>query len=180
MNDRQKLIAGAGIFVFIFLLSLIIFKLSPDDIQYRVLFFPTDESNTLIGETRRLKDRGKLEKDVKVLLEEILLGPSVLAHNRYIPKGTRVQSVLLRKSVVYVDFSGRLQQITMRHASGTEEAPAAAGEVIQRDTLPLDLPEALAIVRKTIKFNFPVIREVVFTIDGEIPVFGETAEGGAE
>ena len=56
----------------------------------------------------------------------------------------------------------------------------AAGEVIQRDTLPLDLPEALAIVRKTIKFNFPVIREVVFTIDGEIPVFGETAEGGAE
>ncbi|MBN1649011.1 MAG: GerMN domain-containing protein [Spirochaetales bacterium] len=179
MNDRMKLITGLSAFAFIFLVSLIIFKLSPDDIKYRVLFFPADETNRLIGETRRLKDRGKLEKDAEILLREILLGPSVLEHNRYIPRGTKLQSVMLRDSVLYVDYSVQIQQLVLREVIGNPPA-AESGKVMPRDMMPLGLAGALGVVQKTIKFNFPLIRQVVFTINGEIPAYGEIPDNAVE
>jgi hypothetical protein len=64
------------------------------------------------------------------------------------PKAT-VRSLLVRRGVLYVDLS----------------APAAIPDPLA----PLPLVEAAAALGRAVRFNFPGIREIAFTVDGQAP-----------
>jgi hypothetical protein len=47
-------------------------------------------------------------------------------------------------------------------------------DLLQADPdVPLGTQDALALLERTLRFNFPRIREVVFYIDGQVPRFSE-------
>ena len=192
MSTKHKLLTILSVFAALFLISLIFFLIDADDIKYRVIFFPEDNSDNLTGEVRKLKSRGSLEKDIESLLREILLGPEKLENSRYIPHDARLNSVMLRDRVLYADYSDGIISSDLLfkspetgNTSGTENGAADQGDMVlskpetekQAESKTMTLSEVFSIISQTVDFNFPSVRQIVFTIDGEIPNFGKPAEG---
>ena len=151
MSKRNIIILGSSIFLIIFIVSLVIFITGNDDIQHRVLFFPNDNREGLVGERRKIKASGNKQKDVEILVKELLLGPSSMENNRFIPKGTKARTVILRDDILYLDFSTDILKID--------------------ETMPMSLQNVFNAIEKTIVFNFKYVNRISFTVDGEIPEF---------
>ncbi len=128
MSDRNKLLTILSVFAALFLISLVIFIVKADDIKQRVIFFPEDKSDNLIGEVRKLKSRGNLEKDIESLLKEILLGPEQLKNSRYIPLDTIVNSVILRDGILYADYSDGIINSRLLFKSPETQISEEAGD----------------------------------------------------
>ncbi|TVQ98966.1 MAG: hypothetical protein EA403_13570 [Spirochaetaceae bacterium] len=115
----------------------------------RVLFFPGTLEAGLQGEPRLMPRHRNMDRDVRVLIDEIVLGPSVLGFTRVVPRDTRVRSVMIRRGIAYIDLDG--------------------GFLAGQQFLMLSVEDALDAVRHTVQFNFRRIATVVITIDGQIP-----------
>jgi hypothetical protein len=122
----------------------------------RVLFFPETISRKLAGETRYLPRRGGLEGNVRLLVEEALLGPALPLHQRILPRSTRLQTVLVHRGAVIVSLSG--------------------GILLQDPECPFTPLEALEALGTLIRFNFPRARSLQLLIEGQVP-FGWGAQG---
>ncbi len=115
----------------------------------RVLFFPGTLEAGLQGESRLLPRHRNLDRDVRILLDEIVLGPVVLGRTRVLPRETGIRSVMVRGGIAYIDLDG--------------------GFLAEQQFLLLSVDDALDAVRHTVEFNFRRITTVVITIDGQIP-----------
>ena len=192
MSNRFRFLTVLSVFAALFLIYLIIFIVDADDKKHRVIFFPEDDSDNLIGEVRKLKSRGSLEKDIESLLKEILLGPELLENSRYIPQGTRLNSLILRDRVLYADYSDgiisadllfkspeklEIEQAEDENTESEEETAEVKEPGRQAEAKILSVSEIFSIIRQTIDFNFPSVKQIVFTIDGEIPNFGKPLSG---
>lgn len=192
MSKINKIITGIIVFFIFFSISLVIFKIGSDDIEHRIVYFLSDNSK-LSGEMRKLRSMNNLENDAEALVKEILLGPAEIQHSRYIPMGTKVNSVLLREKVLYLDFSSTILHVKRvsevknetpetSEAVGSEEGDSVKAEsaetaVVEAEPISgtdmaLTLEEVFSAVRKTVLFNFPSIKNVYFTIDSELPDIG--------
>jgi hypothetical protein len=110
----------------------------------------------LAGESRFLPRRRNLERDVQLLVEELILGPELPMHRLLLPRETRLLSVLARQRRVYLSLShGILRE---------------GGES------PFKPDEAMQALSDVILFNFPRIRHLELLIDGQVP--GERSEFG--
>jgi hypothetical protein len=114
-----------------------------------VLFFPSSEGGTLIGERRRIPHRRGIEENIENLIREVFLGPYGFSLERLVPTNTRPESVLLRDSVVYVDISSEI--------------------VFSRRTVMIPYSMIVEGIQRAVTFNFPFVETVVVTIGGEIP-----------
>ncbi len=153
--DRLLLACGAGALAFLLAISLALF-LAGGHWARRVLFFPETISRKLAGETRYLPRRGGLEGDVRLLIEEALLGPALPLHQRILPRSTRLQTVLVHRGTVIVSLS--------------------EGILRQDPECPFSPLEALQALGTLIRFNFPGTRSLQMLIEGQVP-FGWGAEG---
>jgi hypothetical protein len=133
--------------LFLLALSLLLF-LTGGHWARRTLFFPALSNARLSGETRFLPRRRSLEGDVRLLVEEVILGPTQPAHRPLLPKETRLLSVLARQRVLFISLSHELLQ------------PAGGRLTAQ---------EALAAIGLTVKFNFPRVRRLELLIEGQVP-----------
>lgn len=115
----------------------------------RVLFFPGHIDAELKGEARVVPRQGNLERDVTVLVDEILLGPVDLSKSRILPMEASVRSLLVRDRTVYLDFAPEI--------------------LFLQEQLGYSLEEAFDAVRRSVKYNFRGIRRVVITINGQLP-----------
>lgn len=149
--DRQEkpLIIAAILLVATLVISMAFFFVLQGDEAQRVLFFPGNISNEISGEARFVTSYGNLERDIRVLVEEVILGPTSLYRSRVLPKDTRIQLFMLRDDVVYVDLS--------RAALQRDEA------------VRLDFGEAADVLERSVRFNFRSIEHVVITVDGQMP-----------
>jgi hypothetical protein len=154
-TDRLLILASAGVFVVLLGFSLVLL-LAGGHWARRILFFPETTSRKLAGETRFLPRRGGLAGNVRLLVEEALLGPTLPLHGRILPRSTRLQTVLVRKGNVYISLS--------------------QGLLRQDRECPYDPQEALEALGTAIRFNFPWIRSLNLLIEGQVP-FGWGAEG---
>jgi hypothetical protein len=154
-TDRLLLAAGAGVFVFLLACSLALF-LAGGNWARRVLFFPETISRKLAGETRYLPRRGGLEGNVRLLVEEALLGPALPLHQRILPRTTRLQMVLVNRGTVIVSLS--------------------EGILLQDPECPFSPLDALEAMGTLIRFNFPHVRSLQLLIEGQVPS-GWGAEG---
>jgi hypothetical protein len=117
----------------------------------RVLFFPTQDGRRLVAEERMVPRHRAAEQNVTELVEGVLLGPARQDAARLFPRGGRVLSAMAAGRELFVDLSPQIL-------------------LVDRE-VPLAGDAALAALRRTIRFNFPRFREVVFYIDGQAPVF---------
>ncbi len=153
--DRRAIGASVGVFLLLLLLSLTLFFTGKHWAR-RTLFFPEIGSSKLAGETRFLPRRPTLEGNVRLLVEETVLGPEMPMHRPLVPRQTRLQSVLVRQRDVYVSLSDGI----LRADVDTPFAPE----------------QSLEALSTLILFNFPRIRRLELLIEGQVPrggsVFG--------
>lgn len=146
--NRKSTIFG-GAFLFVLLLSLAVFFLFSDNQEQFVLFFPNNSNHKLTGEARFVPREHTLEANVTELVDGLILGPEQLRHDRALAKQTRIRSLMVRGDQVYLDFSPDIL---------FPQGDTTAG-----------FSESLAAVRKTIHFNFPQIKKIIITVDGQLP-----------
>ena len=155
LAERLLLAAGASLFLLLLLVSLTLF-LTGRHWARRTLFFPEISSQKLVGETRFLPRRRSLEKDIQLLVEEVILGPELPMHRPLLPRETRLLAVLARQRRVYLSLSRGI----LREGGGT----------------PFEPVEALQALSNVILFNFPRVRRLELLIEGQVPrggsVFG--------
>ena len=125
----------------------------------RVFFFPTDPDFSIMGEAREVPRQDSPEKNIETYVSEWILGPLGIAHRRLFPAETRLQVVLLRQDKLYLDFSSALLN------RGGESS--------------LSLGEVAAVVERGIRHNFPRIRAIQISVDGEpLPPPQAASQGG--
>ena len=142
----RNLIIWVAIFTAAFLISLIIFLARPGRTDQYVLFFPSETTDEWIGEARNIHHTRDIEASVKSLLQELALGPITLRFEPALPKGTGVQSVLIRERTAYLDFTPHL--------------------AVPENAFQISFSEMLAGVKKSVLYNFPAIEKAIIYIDG--------------
>ena len=133
--------------------SLIMLLPSNTGRERRVLFFPEaweDGGVTrLLGEVRYVPHRTAAGADLRVLVEETILGPADHRAQRLLPRSAEVISAHVRGGTAYLNLS--------RHAWFA--APPAPGSGAER----------LRALTAAIRFNFPRLQEVRMLIEGQEP-----------
>ena len=138
-----------GVFLTALVLSLVLYMLFPQGVVERVLFFPDDLQKRITGEPRLVVRRQDREENVEQVLRELLLGPAEIQHKRVLPKNAGYRSVILRDDVLYIDY--------------TDEVLFGVYDV------PLSFTAMLDAVRETVRYNFPSVKEMVVTVNGQLP-----------
>ncbi|MCL2792682.1 MAG: hypothetical protein FWD87_06285 [Spirochaetaceae bacterium] len=119
----------------------------------RIFFFPDSRSGNTIGEARKIPripfDR---EKNMEIFVKELLLGPMSINLDPLFSTGTRLEKILFRNKIVYLDlnFMALLPDKRAVH----------------------DFSSSIMLVEKNIKFNFPFVENVIITILGQVPEIG--------
>jgi hypothetical protein len=155
---RTTLITAAAGLLFLGV-SLLMYGLLGYPQVSRVFFFPTDPDLAVMGEARDVPRQDSAEKNVETYVSEWLLGPLGISHRRLFPTGTKLNSVFLRKEKLYLDFSATLLD------RGSESS--------------LSLREVTSVVERGIRHNFPRIKTILISVDGEpLPPLQESLQGG--
>lgn len=147
-KDKSLFIA-AVMLVATCVISLVFYLALHADNSERVLFFPGNISDDISGERRVVTNFPALERDMEVLVEEVILGPTSLYRSRVLPKDTEIRVFMLRDNVLYVDLS----------------RDALFGD----DSVRLDFDESAAVLRRALQFNFRSLEDVVITVEGQLP-----------
>ncbi len=148
IRERPHLL-WAAMFGASLLVALLFYFVFPPSQSERYLFFPENITGKLKGESRLVPRHHTLEAEVQALVAEELLGPVRVRDKRLVPVDTRIRSLIVRNEKVYIDFS--------------TEMVTAADQVQETTT------RAIQILTHTIQFNFPQIKQVTVTINGELP-----------
>ena len=139
------------VFLGVLLLSVVLFLFIGHGKSERLLFFPSSSGRRMVAEERLLPRHRTLEENVTELAEGVLLGPTRTDALRVFPRGGSVLSALIHGRTLYLDLSPNL----------LEEDPE----------VPLKGQDALDALGRSLRFNFPSIREIVFFVDGQLPRF---------
>jgi hypothetical protein len=156
LRVRGRPAVAGGAFLCLLALSLVLFLAPSPGRVRRVLFFPSTTTREapgkparLVAESRLLPRHRDTDRDARELVEAVLLGPARHGEASLFPPQTTVRTLVARRGVLYVDLS-------MQAAIPDPVAPVA-------------LEDAAAALKRAVRFNFPGIREVAFTVDGQVP-----------
>ena len=145
-------ILGAA-FLGVLILSALLFLFFGNGKTERLLFFPSQTGRRLVAEERFLPRHRTLEENATELAEGVLLGPTRHDALRIFPRGGSVLSALVHGRTLYLDLTPNL--------------------LADDPDVPLKGKDAFDALARSIRFNFPVIREIIFFIDGQSPRFAE-------
>ncbi len=135
----------------VFALSLSLFLLAGNGKASRVLYFPGLGGRRLVAEERLLPRHPTIEENVTELAEGVLLGPARNDALRLFPRGARVIAAFVTGRTLVLDLSPLV--------------------LLDDPEVPLRGKAALDALGRSLRFNFPRLREVVFYIDGQRPRF---------
>jgi len=152
-KEKSVLLAAAGLLLASLLISLLLYLLPGR--SKRVLLFPIGQDRRLAGETRFLPRKKGLEENIRLLVEEIVLGPATPNYQRVVPQDLTVQNVILVQNTLYISFS--------------KEMLFAAAELNQT------VDEMIQAVGNSVLYNFPRVKDLYVFIEGQLP--GEGPEG---
>jgi hypothetical protein len=138
-------------FLGVLVLSLALFLLLGNARSERLLFFPSQTGRRMVAEERFLPRHRTLEGNVAELAEGVLLGPTRNDALRIFPRGGSVLSALIHGRTLYLNLTPNL--------------------LANDPEVPLRGEAALDALGRSLRFNFPSIREIVFFIDGQLPRF---------
>ena len=138
------------------LISLLVFAFFRPEMEGRVFFYPDNNGVRFGSERRGIPARKDMDKRIEVFINELFLGPVGLEWSKAAPRGTKVRHVAVIDRTVYVDLNNRIL--------GTDEE------------MPITFQQALNNLERGIRYNFPRVEEIVFTIEGrqvDAPYYAE-------
>ena len=162
MLIRSPTLFIVGLFVLCLVVSLVWYFIAGADSVKRTLFFPKatrmglPEDAFFLGEIRFLPRMGEVEADVRLLVEDLVLGPVQPDHAPFLPASLEVDSVVFDKGELYIGLSKNF----------IDENP----EWITMD-------EQLQGIANTVLYNFPRTKQLHLLIDGQIPINGIQRSG---
>jgi hypothetical protein len=148
----------ATVLAVVFFFSAISYAIYPGKFSKVVFYFPSLSGDRVVAEERYIPYRSSGEAYGELLAKEIALGPITLFLAPVLPKGTQVETVMLREGTLFVDL--------------------AAEAALQGD-LPLDIGRNLVLIKRSLMRNYPSLKKIVLTIGGYQP-FDEGAAGFVE
>lgn len=134
-----------------FLISLLSWAIG-DRLVDAALYFPSARGDGLKSELRALPRFIRSEPRAELVAAELLLGPRNADSLPAFPKGSRVESCVYRKRILYLDLS--------------EDAALADRASLEKGLLAL---------QKSLKATLPLSRRTIITIGGQEP-FAESLE----
>jgi len=143
--DRTTIIL-AGALALMFLISAVSYLIWGNEQEEQVLFFPTNQTMEARGEARILPRKDTKEQEIELLVKEVLLGPFNIDYMPVFPRDSRIRSIMLREDTLYIDFT---IDVVFREAGSS-----------------LSLRESLSFIGLSIQFNFPRVRNIVYSING--------------
>lgn len=156
MMDKIKHILNSvpittGLLLATGLLSFLLFLGSNK--REEVLFYPLDDMITMEAELRVIPHYNMPQKQMEQLVREILLHPVDVRLNPIVPEDVTLRSLMYDKEnqTLYIDLSDAIV-ITDR-----------SGKKYPSDTLMLEMLE------KNIRFHYPMLEQVLITVNGMVP-----------
>ncbi|QEN07506.1 hypothetical protein EXM22_05695 [Oceanispirochaeta crateris] len=135
--------------IFLFLITvLILFNLEKGRNSH-VLFFPLDGMNGKNAEIRNIYRSSDPKHRIDLFISELILGPVELELNSFMPEGTKIKASIWSGNSLYLDFNKDF--------------------ILDTPRIPLSYTEKIDYLQRNIKFNFPHIKEIVVTVEGQIP-----------
>ncbi len=151
---------GGFLLLVVLFLSLGFFLLGGNRKVQRTFFFPEVKAPRrefevrVSGEERLIPRQGKVLENIRLLVEEVILGPLSHTHSRLVSSEIKVYSLVLDQSVLYLNLSGHMLEPDLQVA------------------LPLEIQ--IQALGNTILFNFPFLKKVFLFVEGQIPDFSIT------
>ena len=106
----------------------------------RVLFFPDENGLQLHGELRQLPERDDIAGNIRLYVNELILGPTNIDLYRLFPENVKLESLLVDDDILYLGFTENL--------------------VTSAETVPMSFSDIITGAGKAVVFNFPMIKEV--------------------
>ena len=152
----EKKYAAIGMSFFVVLLiSIFFFIFREDNDVKRIIFFPDVTFATEIGEKlysgeeRVMPYLESFEENVELYVNEVILGPTRPDHAEIIPKNTKLLTIMLRDSTLYINLSGN--------------------SLLDSENTILNAAERINAIGSNIKYNFKNIESIYICINGQIP-----------
>ena len=158
LRARTYAIIGLAIIALIFV-SLISWAIWPPERVWRTLYFPGVINAEVDPERRPLPRGGGRVHQVRLLLDDALLGPVSIDRAPLFPEGSSVNTVMLYRGQLLVDLNRQV--------------------LSDSDATVLSLREAAAVLVQMVVQNFPGYRDVILSIEGRQvgePYFGISEE----
>ena len=134
---------------FALFVSVAFYLILPPDRISRTLYFPGNTNAELSGEMRLVPRTSSSERAIELVVEEVLLGPSVITHGRLFPRESEANAVILNGDTVYVDLDGR--------------------SIVDSPDVRVTAAQSIDALRYTLLQNFRFLESVVVTVDGNVP-----------
>jgi hypothetical protein len=148
-SAQKNILVSSGAFFLLFLTALVFFFIEGRARINCIIFFPESAQTGVTGEPRRIYRQDTLEKNVGLLVREMILGPMDIRHINMFPRDTRLSSVFVRNGIAYLDFSPEI--------------------LFSDNQIRLSFDGLVDAVRRTVLFNFRQLSGVVITLDGQLP-----------
>lgn len=147
-RDFQRHLPG---YLLLFCLAIAVgaFLIWPPDRQARILFFPGTTESVLSGERRLVPRASDRTRQLRLVVQELILGPSEIRHGRLVPRNSDIRSVSIVDETAYVDLSPEV--------------------MFGEDEVRLGVRDGLRGISDTLLYNFRWLDEVVLTIGGQEP-----------
>ncbi len=140
--------------------SILLYFILPPYTRGYVFRYPVNTGESNGFERRDVPSRVNLEEQIDIYLNELFTGPVTLALSPTVPRGTKLNHVAMIGKSIYIDLDLRMLS------------------AISQLSFPFDT--ALENIRFNLLFNFPRLKDVVFTIEGQqvnaIPFFQKKVE----
>ncbi len=150
MTDSQLRRHIPGLLLFLcIVIAVAFFLIWPTDRVARTLFFPGTTDATFSGERRLVPHGSDRQRELYLLVQELILGPAEIRHGRLVPRNTRISSLAMADETVYVDLSPEM--------------------IFGEEEVRVDVAEGLRGVETTLLYNFRWLERVVLTIGGQEP-----------
>lgn len=145
----KPILLSGGLFLLSFLFACGSVAFSHFSREKHLVFFLEYQKGSVAGEVRAIPWKSSLEDRVQGLVEELLWGPIDPRFQRVFPSGSKVQSLLIRRGILYVDLS-----------------PDA---LFASEDIRVGWDERFHILRKTLSFNYPRFTQIFLTVNGQLP-----------
>ena len=142
-----------GLILITFFVSLALYFSSGSGFTGYLFYYPTDTGEKIDAERRSIPARETVNAQIDDFLRELFLGPVSLPLAPTVPRNTKPLNVSVTGETVYIDLSK---------------------EIINADSI-LAFDAAIENIRINLFSNFPELRTIVFTIEGNeigAPIYG--------
>ena len=158
---KTNVVIGLSL-LFILMISVIFYFFRFEKDIKRTLFFPSTvyKENTKIvefaSEIRTLPLRKNEEDNIRLFVEEVLLGPINLQNARIMSRKVKLLSLILRDDILYINLSGEV--------------------FVDDKNIPFDMGLRIKSLGNNILFNFRNIKDIRLFVEGQVPDFNYVFE----